>query len=69
MSGVITGTIASGGNLGLDVSGNVVKATVSGGSTAFSALTSSTNTTAAMLVGSGASLGTAGSGTIGATSV
>ena len=69
MSGVITGTIASGGNLGLDVSGNVVKATVSGGSSAFSALTSSTNTTAAMLVGTGASLGASGSGTIGATSV
>ena len=39
----------------------------SGGSNAFSALTSSTNTTAAMLVGTGASLGVTGSGTIAAT--
>lgn len=38
-----------------------------GGSTAFSALTGSTNTTAAMLVGSGASLGTTGTGTNQAT--
>jgi hypothetical protein len=41
----------------------------SGGSSAFSALTSGTNTTAAMLVGTGASLGVSGSGTIAATSV
>lgn len=41
----------------------------SGGSTAFSALTGSTNTTAAMLVGTGASLGVTGSGTIGATTL
>lgn len=40
----------------------------SGGSTAFSALTGSTNTTAAMVVGTGASLATSGSGTIAATS-
>lgn len=37
--------------------------------TAFSALTGSTNTSAAMVVGSGASLGVSGSGTIAATSV
>lgn len=37
--------------------------------TAFSALTSGTNTTAAMLVGSGASLGVTGSGTINATNL
>ncbi len=41
----------------------------SGGSTAFSALTGSTNTTAAMVVGTGASLATSGSGTITATAV
>jgi hypothetical protein len=41
----------------------------SGGSTAFSALTGSTNSTAAMVVGTGASLGVSGSGTINATSV
>src|SRR6185312_10728767 len=40
----------------------------SGGSTAFSALTGSTNTSAAMVVGTGASLATSGSGTIAATS-
>jgi fibronectin-binding autotransporter adhesin len=39
-----------------------------GGSSAFSALTSSTNTTAAMVVGTGASLGVSGTGTIAATS-
>ncbi len=38
------------------------------GSTAFSAITSATNTTAAMVVGTGASLATSGSGTIAATS-
>ena len=41
----------------------------SGGGSAFSGLTSSTNTTAAMVVGSGATLSATGSGTIGATSV
>lgn len=41
----------------------------SGGSSAFSALTSSTNSTAAMVVGTGASLAVSGSGTIAATSV
>src|SRR5438132_805742 len=40
-----------------------------GGSTAFSAITSATNTSAAMVVGSGASLGTSGTGTITATNV
>lgn len=41
----------------------------SGGSTAFSALTGSTNTTAAMVVGSGASLAPTGTGTIQATNI
>lgn len=41
----------------------------SGGSSAFSALTTSTNTTATMTVGTGASMTTSGSGTIAATSV
>lgn len=40
-----------------------------GGSSAWSALTSGTNTTGAFLIGSGATLGVTGSGTIGATSV
>lgn len=41
----------------------------SGGSNAFSALTSSTNTSAAMLVGTGATLGATGSGAITATAM
>jgi hypothetical protein len=41
----------------------------SGGSTAFSALTGSTNTTAAMVVGTGASLSTSGTGVINADQV
>lgn len=41
----------------------------SGGSTAFSALTTSTNTTATMTVGTGGSMTTSGSGTIAATAV
>ena len=40
-----------------------------GGTSAFSALTGGTNTTAAMLVGSGASLGPTGTGTIQATNI
>ena len=40
-----------------------------GTATAFSAITASTNTTAAMVVGSGASLGASGSGTITATAM
>jgi hypothetical protein len=40
-----------------------------GGSSAFSSLTAGTNTTAAMVVGTGASLAASGSGTIAATSV
>lgn len=46
-----------------------LEAAPSGGSPAFSDITSATNTTAAMVVGTGASLGTSGSGTIVATSV
>jgi hypothetical protein len=40
-----------------------------GGSTAFSAITGGTNTSAAMLVGTGASIGVTGSGTINATTL
>lgn len=43
--------------------------TISTGSSAFSSLTGGTNTGAAMIVGTGASLATSGSGTIAATSV
>lgn len=53
----------SSNNLGLGPCGG------SGGSSAFNALTSGTNTTAAMVVGTGATLGVSGSGTIAATSV
>jgi hypothetical protein len=48
--------------------GNVTINATSTSSTAFSALTGSTNTTAAMVIGTGASLGVTGSGTIAATS-
>ena len=51
---------------GLFVSANTLCGTGTG-STAFSALTSGTNTTAAMLVGTGASLAPTGTGTITAT--
>lgn len=44
-------------------------ASCSGGATTFSAITGSTNTTAAMVVGTGASLGVTGSGTITASGV
>ena len=40
-----------------------------GSSTAFSAITGGTNASAAMVVGTGASLGVSGSGTIAATSL
>jgi len=49
----------------LNAAGNYVPA--GGGSPAFSAITSATNTTAAMVVGTGASLSASGSGTITAT--
>lgn len=47
----------------------IAQANGGSGSLAFSGLTGGTNTAAAMVVGSGASLGVSGSGTIGATSV
>ena len=51
------------------VSGNYIAAgTAVGGSGSFTSLTGGTNTTAAMLVGTGASLGATGTGTITATS-
>ena len=49
--------------------GDATWATPSAGSAAFNAITSGTNTTAAMLVGTGASLGPTGSGTVTATNV
>lgn len=64
---------ASGNCANWDANGNVADAGSpcgsGGGSSAFSALTSSTNTTAAMVVGTGASLAASGTGTITATSV
>ena len=50
-------------------SGTWAQVSGGGGSSAFSALTGSTNTTAAMVVGSGASMSTSGTGTIAATSL
>lgn len=60
------GEITLGTNLSF--SGSVLNAT-STSAAAFSALTSSTNTTAAMVVGTGASLATSGSGSITASAV
>lgn len=51
------------------VSGTGSDCGAGGGGSAFNAITSGTNTTAAMLVGTGASLGVTGSGTITATAV
>lgn len=59
---------ANGGALTVNASGVLSCSDDDGGSgVAFSAITGSTNTTAAMVVGTGASLGTSGSGTITAT--
>jgi hypothetical protein len=62
-SGTSGAATYSGGTL------NIPQYSGGGGSSAFSAITAGTNTTAAMLVGTGASLGVTGSGTIAATSV
>ena len=64
--------IVAGTNVTITPTGGTGAVTInstSTASTAFSALTGSTNTSAAMLVGTGASLGTTGTGTISATSV
>lgn len=56
----------------LNASQNELGSTIGGGgggAAAFNTITSGTNTTAAMVVGTGASLGVSGSGTIAATSV
>lgn len=65
------GINAAGGAFTVDGSGNIVVAgcTGCGGGGAFSTLTGGTNTSAAMVVGSGASLAATGSGTIAATAV
>lgn len=64
-NGAVTACLNLGTNLTL--SGNTLNAS-STAATAFSALTGSTNTSAAMVVGTGASLAVTGSGTIAATS-
>jgi hypothetical protein len=51
----------------VDINGNLQTSGGGGGSSAFSALTGGTNSMAAMVVGTGASLGTSGSGSINAT--
>jgi len=59
---------APGANMTLTTTGNTITlAASSTAATAFSALTGSTNTSAAMVVGSGASLAVSGTGTIAAT--
>lgn len=66
--GTTSGTLTSGDCVKFDASGNLVDNGAScGGSPAFSSITGATNTTAAMVVGTGASLATSGTGTITAT--
>lgn len=61
---------AAGTNVTLTPSGNTITITSSAtAATAFSALTGATNTTAAMVVGTGASFGASGTGTITATAM
>jgi hypothetical protein len=62
----VTLTTAGSASDFLNAAGNYVSA---GGAPAFSAITSATNTTAAMVVGSGATLSATGTGTITATAV
>lgn len=66
LAGTVSGT---GATLCTDSNGGATTSGCSGGSSAFSALTSSTNTTAAMVVGTGASLGVSGTGSISATTL
>jgi len=68
----LTGNVvfAAGSNVTLTPSGNTITiSSTSTASTAFSALTGSTNTSAAMICGTGCSLSFTGSGSIAATSV
>jgi len=70
-SGSGVSQIIAGTNVTISPSGGTGTVTInstSTASTAFSAITGSTNTTAAMVVGTGASLATSGTGTIAATS-
>lgn len=70
--GTTSGTLTNGHCVQFDASGNLVDAGGAcgiAGSTAFNTLSSGTNTTAAMIVGTGASLTASGSGTITATAV
>lgn len=69
----INGRIIEGANVTITGTGTAADPyeinSTGGGSSAFEDLTSGTNTTAAMVVGTGASLGVSGSGAINATSV
>ena len=69
----ITGLVTQGTNITITGSGTILSPYVISASgtvgTAFSAITSATNTAASMLVGTGASLGPTGSGSIAATTL
>jgi hypothetical protein len=73
-TGAPTGTCTNGSLYTNNSNGNLYSCNggswaAAGGSAAFSAITSGTNTTAAMVVGTGASLATSGSGSISATAL
>lgn len=67
MTSYASGTATVYLNVSTGIASNMLGGGGGGGSPAFSAITSGTNTTAAMVVGSGASLSTTGTGTITAT--
>lgn len=67
--GTTSGTLTSGNCAGFDAAGNIIDAGACGGAPAFSAITSATNTTATMSVGTGARLEPTGTGTIHANEI
>ena len=68
-TGTASPSLVAGTNISITGSWPNQTINASGGAVAFNSITSGTNTTAAMLLGTGSSLATTGSGTIAATSV